>query len=211
MQASNTAAFLVFIANTWWSSAWVCSFASLAPLAIQIMRSRRVHDSLRPALVFGACIGGAWPLGEGIVTWTVGWWGEYLAPGPTVWHTPVYCMLIGWLASTHIYYVTKRTIEIGWDPRAAAVHTAIMAAIIGVIGENLFVSARMWTYFPSELDWLSVPAFVPVAYGAGYGVLPLINRWRAAPASVAVAVTLLLVSVGLGFAVGFFPREVTGQ
>jgi hypothetical protein len=183
----------------------------MIPLAILSFRSRSVNDSLRPALVFGACIGGAWPIGEGLVTWAVGWWGEYLAPGPVVWRTPVYCMLIGWLASTHIYYVCRRTFEMGWGLRTAIASTVITVTSLGVIGENLFVSAKMWMYFPSDMDWMSVPAFVPIAYGIGYGVLPFICRWRAASASAVVAATLLVVSVGLGFAVGFFPRDVAGH
>ncbi|MCC6155635.1 MAG: hypothetical protein IT367_17830, partial [Candidatus Hydrogenedentes bacterium] len=115
--ATNVASFLVFIGNTWWGSARVCTLASLVPLCVQSARASRVNDSLRPALIFGACIGAAWPVGEGFVTWAVGWWGEYLAPGPMVWRTPIYCMLIGWLASTHIYYITQRTHEMGWSPR----------------------------------------------------------------------------------------------
>lgn len=206
VQTTNTVSFVVFIANTWWGSAWVCTLASLVPLALQIVWTQRKKDSLRRALAFGACVGAAWPAGEGFVTRAFGWWGDYLAPGPVVWRTPVYCMLIGWLASTHICYVTHRTLEIGWSTRAAAVHAVIMAAIIGVIGENLFVAAKMWVYYPSNLDWVSVPAFVPVAYGIGYGILPFVARWRAVYAAAAVAATLLVVSVGLGLAVGFFPR-----
>jgi len=203
---TNVAAFFVFVGNTWWGSAWVCTLASAAPIALQVLRARAVDDALRPALVFGACIGGAWPLGEGVVTWAVGWWGEYLAPGPVVWRTPVYCMLIGWLASTHIYYVARRTLEMGWGTSIAFANTVISAALLGVIGENLFVSAKMWAYFPSDLDWAAVPAFVPVAYGIGYSILPLTTRWRAVWAAVAVAWLLLVVSVGLGLATGFFPR-----
>lgn len=211
VQISNTIAFGLFIANTRWGSVWVCTMASLVPLAIQLARARVANDALRPALLFGVCMGGAWPIGEGIVTRTFGWWGEYLAPGPVVWRTPVYCMLIGWLASTHIYYFTRRMIEIGWRPAGVMLHAAIMASIIGVIGENLFVSAHMWAYFPSSLDWMSVPAFVPVAYGIGYSVLPLLHGRRAVYAFAAVAATLLVVSVGLGIAVGFFPRHIAGQ
>ncbi|MCC6794160.1 MAG: hypothetical protein IT366_03505 [Candidatus Hydrogenedentes bacterium] len=209
--ATNVASFFVFIGNTWWGSAWVCTLASLIPIAIQMSHAFRVYDSLRPALIFGACIGAAWPIGEGFVTSAVGWWGEYLAPGPVVWHTPIYCMLIGWLASTHIYYVTQRTREMGWSLRVNFANTIITAALLGVVGENLFVSAKMWIYHPSDLDWVSVPAFVPVAYGIGYSVLPFIKSWRPTRAAFLVAGALLIVSVGLGFAVGFFPRHVTGQ
>ncbi|MDZ4860995.1 MAG: hypothetical protein SGI88_18635 [Candidatus Hydrogenedentes bacterium] len=202
----NVVSFAVFILNCRIESVWVCMFASAIPLALQLVRASRVNDSLRPALAFGAIIGAAWPLGEGLVTWSVGWWGEYLAPGPTVWHTPVYCMLIGWLASTHIFYVSRRTAELGFDGRATIANTFLTAALLGIIGENLFVGARMWVYHASDLDWFYVPAFVPVAYGIGYGILPLVKRWRVVHASAAVCATLLVVSVGLGFAVGFFPR-----
>lgn len=206
MLVTNLVSFALFIGNCWWSSPLVCNLASLLPLVAQIAYAARVNDSLRPALAFGALIAAAWPLGEGLVTWAVGWWGDYLAPGLTVWHTPVYCMLIGWLASTHIFYVSRRTREMGFPTAVVVGNTIFTAATLGVIGENLFVAAKMWVYHPSSLDWFSVPAFVPIAYGIGYGILPLVHRGRVVHASAAVAAALLMFSVGLGLAVGFFPR-----
>lgn len=208
---TNVAALALFVANTWWGSAWVCTVASAAPIAIQLAQARAVTDSLRGALAFGACIGAAWPIGEGIVTRAFGWWGQYLAPGPVVWYTPLYCILIGWLASAHIYYVARRTREMGFGRAAAIVVTCGTAAVLGVVGENLFVAAKMWSYYPSNQDWIAVPAFVPIAYGVGYGVLPFIPRWRAAPAAAAVASLLLVVAVGLGLVTGFFPRGAAGH
>ncbi|MBX7254976.1 MAG: hypothetical protein K1Y02_01350 [Candidatus Hydrogenedentes bacterium] len=148
----------------------------------------------------------AWPIGEGFVTQTVGWWGEYVALGPQVWKTPVYCMLIGWLSSTHIFYVGRRTLEFGFEMKWAVANTALTALLLGILGENLFVWAGMWRYHESTSDWFSVPAFVPVAYAAGYSVLPLLRNWRLASTTLVWATTLLLASIGLGLATGFFPR-----
>ncbi|HRK36013.1 MAG TPA: hypothetical protein PLJ47_15560 [Candidatus Hydrogenedentes bacterium] len=206
VMASNFGSFTLFIGNCWWESVTVCILASAIPIFFQCLRAVFVRDSLTPAIAFGAIIGAGWPIGEGLVTASVGWWGEYLAPGPMVWHTPIYCMLIGWLASTHIFYVSRRTAEMGFSHRVTIGNTVVSAALLGVIGENLFVAARMWVYHPSDLDWFSVPAFVPIAYGIGYGILPLVRRSHVVHASAAVCATLLVVSVGLGLAVGFFPR-----
>ena len=77
---------------------------------------------------------------------------------------------------------------------------------MGVIGENFFVAARMWEYDPSPLDWFSVPAFVPIAYGIAYGNLPLLRDWHIGLATSTFLLVTLAVSVGLGLATGFFPR-----
>lgn len=140
------------------------------------------------------------------MTLAVGWWGEYIATGPMVWKTPLYCMLIGWLSSTHVFYVGSRTLEFGFSRLAAVLYTAFTALLLGVLGENLFVWAGMWRYHTSDTDWFSVPAFVPVAYAAGYSVLPLLRGWRIIPTTLVWAAALLLASVGLGLVTGFFPR-----
>ena len=129
MLAANTVAFAVFIANCWWESVAVCYAASVAPLGLQLLRARFDGESpLRSALAFGALCAGVWPLGEGVVVRTAGWWGQYLAPGPRVWDTPLYCMLVGWLASTHVYYWARRTEEFGYG-RGAAVACAGLTAL----------------------------------------------------------------------------------
>jgi hypothetical protein len=206
VMGTNTAACVVFIANCWWQSVGVCYGASIAPIAIQVLWSLRHAGPLRPALVFGGLVALLWPFGEGFVTLAVGWWGEYIAPGPVVWKTPVYCMLIGWLASTHIFYLGRRVLDFGFSMGYAVANSAITALIVGILGENLFVWAGMWRYYASEADWFSVPAFVPVAYAAGYCVLPLMRTWRLIPTTLVWAATLLIASVGLGLATGFFPR-----
>ncbi len=203
---TNTAACIGFIGNCWWQSVSVCYIASLAPITVQLLWSLRHGGSLRPALGFGALVALLWPFGEGIVTLGVGWWGEYIAPGPVVWKTPVYCMLIGWLASTHIFYLGRRTLEFEFGMGHAVANSALTALGVGILGENLFVWAGMWRYHASEADWFSVPAFVPIAYAAGYCVLPLMRSWRLLPATLVWAATLLIASVGLGLATGFFPR-----
>jgi hypothetical protein len=204
--ATNTAAFLVFLANCRLESVWICTIASAVPLAIQAAYAFRVGGPLRSALLFGALIAAAWPLGEGIVTHILGWWGEYVAPGPVIWRTPLYCVLIGGLASTHIHYVSRRTSEFGYGPSVAAANTFLTAFLLGFLGENFFVAANMWRYHESGLDWISVPAFVPVAYGLGYAILPALRDWRILPTAVVCGMMLLVFSVGLGLLTGFFPR-----
>jgi hypothetical protein len=175
-------------------------------LAILGAAAWRAPGVLRDALGFGGLVALSWPVGEGLLTDTLGWWGRYLAPGPAVWHTPVYCMLIGWLASTHVCYIAHRTLDIGYGMRAAMLNAGLTAFVLGVLGENLFVGARIWVYHASAHQWFSVPAFVPVAYGLGFSVLPLSRRWGFFPATAAWAATLMGATVGLGFLVGFFPR-----
>lgn len=203
---SNTSALVVFVGNCWWESMWVCSLASAIPLAGQIWHGARTPGPLRDGLIFGALIAGAWPIGEGLVTALFGWWGEYLAPGPVIWHTPVYCILIGWLASTHIFYVGRRTVELGYGRFAAVLTSVFTGFLLGLVGENLFVLSGMWRYHASELDWFSIPAFVPLAYGLGYGVLPLLHGWRIIPATALCGLTIIVSCVSLGLVTGFFPR-----
>ncbi|GMW03558.1 MAG: hypothetical protein AMXMBFR84_46920 [Candidatus Hydrogenedentota bacterium] len=207
LTTATTLSFVAFVANAWFESAELCYVASIVPLGILLYRAFASTDSsLWRSLVFGALVGIAWPFGEALVTLTVGWWGDYDAPGFTVLYTPLYCILIGWLASTYLYYLGERALAMGFSAKAAAANTALAALVIGAIGENLFVAARMWHYDPSILDIGSVPLFVPVAYGIGYGVLPLVNQRPMAVQFVVWVTVTLVASVGLGLVTGFFPR-----
>ena len=206
MALTNAAACAVFVGNCWWESLLVCYLACVVPIGLQAYRAARHSDGLRNAVVFGAIVALLWPLGEGVVVKTFGWWGDYTAPGPMIWETPVYCMLIGWLASTHVYYWSHRIIDIGYSVTTSVLCCGLTAMGLGVLGENLFVGARMWVYVPSEFDWWGVPAFVPIAYGVGYGIIPLLRRMRLVSGSLVFLSVLLVVCVGLGLAVGFFPR-----
>jgi hypothetical protein len=203
---TNHVALAVFVGNCWWQSVVVCQAASAVPLALQFWRAQRADRVLRDALIFGALIGFAWPIGEGVLTTYLGWWGDYIAPGITIWRTPLYCILIGWLASTHLYYVSHRVEAMGYGLRTSIPVVGLSAFGMGLLGENLFVWSGMWSYATSGLDWWAVPAFVPVAYGAGYAVLPLLNRRRVLTTATACGVVLFSACVGLGLATGFFPR-----
>ncbi len=202
---SNHAALGLFIGNCWWHSDGVCYAASIVPLVIQVLHARDGKRPLRDALWFGAIIGAAWPLGEGLLASTLGWWGEYLVGGPTVWKTPVSCMLIGWLASAHLFYVNQRFMALGYGLKASVSNVALGAFLMGLLGENLLVASGMWQYRPSGFDIWAVPAFVPVAYGVGYSILPFLRDWRVLPATVVSAVFVFTACVGMGLLVGFFP------
>ncbi len=206
VMVTNHAALAAFIGNCWWQSVGVCQAACAIPLMIQIAWALRRDRLLRDALIFGAIIGFAWPVGEGIVTATLGWWGEYLAPGFTIWYTPLYCILIGWQASTHLYYLSHRLAAMGYGKRTAMAVVGFTAFGMGLAGENLFVWAGMWRYDTSPMDWWAIPAFVPIAYGMGYAVLPLLDRWRLLSTTAACAALLFAACVGFGLAFGFFPR-----
>ncbi len=203
---SNTAAFGLFIGNCWWEFLWVTHLALLLPLTIQVLRARLVRDALREALVFGTVVGWSWPVGERFVVRVFGWWGEYVATGIMVLDTPLYTVLVGWLASAYCYYVGRRAIDLGYGPAFSAMSSGMSALCLGIIGENLFIGARMWVYDRSALDLWSVPAFVPVAYGIGYACLPLLWRFTVVVRAVLFNVIMLLLTVGMGLAVGFFPR-----
>ena len=206
LMVSNHIALALLIGNCWWQSVLVCCLATSMALAAQLARAARVKGTLRDALLFGAMIAVAWPFGEGIVTMTLGWWGDYLAPGPVFWKTPLYCVLIGWLASTHLYYVGQRTLDIGYGRATAASVVAVSAFGMGLLGENLFVWSAMWRYDVSGQDWWSVPAFVPVAYGLGYAIVPYLLGRSVMRTAVVCGFVLFTTCVGLGLITGFFPR-----
>lgn len=232
MAVTNAFSCILFVGNCWWESVGVCYVAFAVPLALQTawalcrrgggLRGGGLRDggrrgggsqggalrdgALWDGLWFGLLVGALWPLGEGVVVNVFGWWGEYLAPGLFVWETPLYCMLIGWLASTHIFYWGRRILEIGYSAWTASVASGLTAFGLGILGENLFVGARMWVYEPSRLDWWGVPAFVPIAYGLAYAVVPALRRMHIVAATLVFASIILVVSVGLGLLTGFFPR-----
>jgi len=203
---ANTVAFALFIGNCWWERPWVTYLAVVLPLALEARRAWAVKDVLREALAFGAIVGGSWPLGEWLVVHTVGWWGTYGADGIMVLDTPLHTVLIGWLASAYCYYIGRRTVDIGYGVKTSGFVTGISALGLGIVGENLFVGAGMWVYDASALDWWAVPAFVPLAYGAGYALLPLFWRFPTVLRALLFNALMLVLAVGAGFAVGFFPR-----
>lgn len=202
----NTLAFCLFLANCWWESVEITYAASVAPLVAQGFRWRKGDQLVGEALAFGAIVGILWPIGEWLVVNTLGWWGEYVAAGPVVLETPLYCVLVGWLASTYCYYVGKRAHQLGYGLAVWAALSGGTALAIGVIGENFFVAAQMWKYDPSSLNWGKVPAFVPISYGIAYGSIPFLRQIPVVPKAFLFATVTLIVSVGLGLATGFFPR-----
>jgi hypothetical protein len=194
----------LFVGNCWWESLAVCYVTLLVPLVVQLSRAPR-DETVRSAHVFGFLVFLAWPLGEGAIVRLVGWWGEYLAPGPQIWDTPLYCMLIGWVASAHCFYVMRRSRDMGLGKTGQVFLVGFSAFLLGLIGENLFVGASMWVYTPSNMDFGGIPAFLPFAYGLGYGLLPLIDRLHIIVATVVFLLWMLVTCVGLGLLVGFFP------
>jgi len=206
LHAANTFAFAMLIANCWWQHVWVVYLACGLPLLVQAWRSQR-DAILRHAIVAGVVVGLTWPIGEGLVVRAFGWWGEYRAAGVRIWDTPMYCIVIGALASAHCLYVGRRAFEMGYGLRGWAFVSGLSAMAIGLIGENLFVWAGMWTYAPSILDIGNVPVFVPFAYGVGYSLLPLLRHIPAAPMALLFNLIMMVISVTFGLATGFFPRS----
>jgi hypothetical protein len=194
------------IANCWWESVVVACAAAVVPIAMQALGAVRDPEPLVDALLFGAAIAFLWPVGEWVTVRTVGWWGNYVAPGFKLLDTPLYCVLIGWAATTYCYYWGRRVRDMGNGAWMSAFVSGSSALVAGAIGENLFVAARMWTYDASSWDWGHVPAFVPIAYGLGYATLPLGHRLPLPAAVVVFGFFLSAAGIGLGWAFGFFPR-----
>ncbi len=206
MLVCNTVALVLLIGNCWWESVAACYVALLLPLSFQVLHAYRDAGPLRRGLLFGVLVAAVWPIGEWFIVNVFGWWGEYVGAGPRVLETAVYCMLIGWLASTYCYYVGERTMDLGYSVRAACLVAGGSALGLGIVGENLFVAARMWTYVPSAWEWGAVPAFLPVSYGIGYATVPLFRRSGVLPTTIAFASVLFSVSIALGLLTGFLPR-----
>ena len=195
-----------FIANARLESVGLVYIITLVTLAVYARRALKNDRTMRQAFIFGGIVAWLWPLGEAFVVSRVGWWGEYLAPGPKILETPIYCILIGWVASTYCFYVGQRASEIGYSDRVSGVVSGVTALLAGIIGENLFVAAQIWVYEPSSYDWWSVPAFVPIIYGIAYGILPALRPLHIVPRTLIFTTFTLYVSIGLGLAFGFFPR-----
>ncbi len=203
---SNAATLGLFIGNCWWESLWVAYGASLLALTAQIIRARWSKDILHDALIFGAIVGWTWPLGEYILTQTLGWWGEYVATGAMVLDTPVHMVLISWLTSSYCFYVGRRVTDMGGTGLYSALASGSSAFVIGLVGENLAVAAQMWEYIPASVELWSVPAFIPLSYGVAYLSLPLWKRYPVVLGTIFFMVVLFVTAIGLGIAEGFFPR-----
>ncbi len=207
MIALNVSAGLVYLGNCWWDSIVVCYAAALIPIVVQTGWSLRRRDTaLRDALLIGLGLGIAWPIGEGITVNVLGWWGDYTAPGPYIWHTAAYCVLIGWLATAHIAYLAARTLAMGFTRSTAAVVAGVSAFVTGIAGENFFVAADMWTYREATWQFWYIPAFLPIAYGLGYAILPAFQNRPVAIRLAALLGWLFITCTGLGLATGFFPE-----
>jgi hypothetical protein len=220
--SGNLFALGLFVGNCWWESVSVCYAACGVPLGFQGFwglcgkRSRTglvepsESDSARAlllrSLILGGVVGWLWPLGEWLVVNVLGWWGQYLAPGIRILETPIYCILIGWLASAYCAYVAGRALQMGFGVMHAAMASGVTALGLGALGENLFVAAKMWTYDASSWDWGAVPAFVPIAYGLSYAMVPLWRRLHAVTAALLFTGVMLALTVLTGVLAGFFPR-----
>lgn len=205
--AFNVAAGFAYLGNCWWDSIEVCYAAALIPIFVQSVWCLRTSDrTLRDALLIGLGLGIAWPIGEGITVNTLGWWGDYTASGPYIWHTAAYCVLIGWLATAHIVYLTSRSLSMGFSHWTAAAVGGVSAFVVGIAGENFFVAADMWTYRETAWQFWSIPAFLPIAYGLGYAVLPMFQQRPVAIRLATLLGWLFITCTGLGIATGFFPE-----
>lgn len=203
----NVSAGFAYLGNCWWQSIWVCYAAALIPILVQTAWSWRAQDTaLRDALLMGLGLGIAWPIGEGITVNIFGWWGEYTAAGPYIWHTAAYCVLIGWLATAHIVYLVTRALAMGFSHSIAAAVAGITALVTGIAGENFFVAAEMWTYREAAWQFWYIPAFLPIAYGLGYAILPAFQQRSVAIRLAALLGCLFITCTGLGIATGFFPE-----
>jgi len=202
----NIAAGLTYLGNCWWQSVAICYAAAIVPLALFAARWVITREkALGDALIIGLGLGVAWPLGEGITINALGWWGEYTARGPYIWHTAAYCVLIGWLATTHIAYIATRALALGFSRTIAVLAASISAFVIGIAGENFFVAAGMWTYKDAAWQWWYIPAFLPIAYALGYAVLPFVQRTHVGVRIAALLACLFVTCTGLGLLTGFFP------
>jgi hypothetical protein len=202
----NLVALGLFIGNCWWELLFVATTGALGPLILQGARARTGDTTLKTALVVGGVTAFCWPAGEWCIGETLGWWGSYLKTGYMVLDTPLYTVLIGWLGSAYCVYIGLRTREMGFPALAAVFMSGITGFGLGVLGENLFVGAGMWTYEMAQWRFWAVPAFIPVGYGIAYGAQPLFNRWPSVVNGLALVAAITIASVVLGLITGFFPR-----
>lgn len=204
---TNLSAFALFMGNCWWESVNIVYVATLFPLSVQALRSIRTGGVLREALTFGAIVAWLWPPIEGAITLSVGWWGSYTAQGMTLFDTPVHAVLIAWLAASYCMYLSRRVVEMEFSRRVAVIMITGSALALGIIGENLFVAAGMWTYRSSVWNFGSVPAIIPLAYTVAYSAVPFLRQFHVVYQALAVLALLVMSSVTLGFATGFFPEQ----
>lgn len=202
---TNLFALLALIANTHFESTAVCYLAALIPLVVQGV-AVWTAPILARAFWFGAGVGLTWPIAEGIIVRTFGWWGQYLGGGLVVWDTTFYTALVGWLTCAYLAYLSDRVREMHYRPAVAAVVTGVSATFLGVLGENLCVWGRMWEYERTTWMWFDVPAFIPAAYGLSYACLPLVRRLPLLVGVVVFNVLTSLFGCTLGLLTGFVTR-----
>lgn len=202
---TNGFALLSLIANTRLDLTAVCYLAGGLPLAVQGVVSRR-DSTLARAFWFGAWVGWTWPIAEGLIVRTFGWWGQYLGGGPVVWDTTLYTVFVGWLTCTYLAYLSDRLRQLGYSPPTAVAGTAVSATLLGGVGENLCVWGRMWEYERTSWMWFDVPAFIPVAYGLSYAGVPLVRRLPLPWAAVVFNTLTGVIGCTLGMATGFTTR-----
>ena len=200
--AANAAALAGHFCNTSWRSVDVVYAATLVPLAVLAARSRR-DPTLRWALGFGVTAAFLWAFGEGAFARLFGWWGRYEACGPRVWDTPVYCLLVGAQACSHVAYLALRSLEAHLAPGLVAILTGLHALGLSAAGENLLVAAGMWSYLPWGWMWGAVPAWVVVGYSASYVAIPPLRRLHAVPAAALFTALTFVTGVTAALVVRF--------
>ena len=200
--AANAAALAAHLGNTAWRSADVVYVATLVPLVVLAARSRR-DATLRWALGFGVTAGFLWAFGEGVFARTFGWWGRYHAAGPRVWDTPVYCLLVGAQACSHVVYIALRSLDARLAPGFVAILTGLHALGLSAAGENLLVAAGMWSYVPWGWMWGAVPVWVVAGYSAAYVSIPWLRRLRAVPAAATFTALTFVTGVAAALLVRF--------
>lgn len=202
---TNLFALLVLIANTVVESTAVCYLAAGLPLAVQAVVSWN-RSTLSRAYWFGAGVGLTWPLAEGVIVRTFGWWGQYLGGGLLLWDTTAYTVVVGWLTCAYLAYLVERVRELKYSPLTVVMVTAGSATFLGVLGENLCVWGRMWEYERTTWMWFDVPAFIPVSYGLSYACLPVVRRLPVLVGAVVFNVLTSLIGCTLGMLTGFVTR-----
>jgi hypothetical protein len=140
---------------------------------------------------------------EGVWARIFGWWGTYGAAGPRLWDTPVYCLVVGAHACTHVAYFSLRALEVRIARPLAAGLTMLHALVLATIGENLLVAAGMWTYRTWGWMWGTVPAWVVLGYGVTYAAVPWLRTRRPLAAAVIFSVLTFLTGLLASLAVGF--------
>lgn len=208
MLASNVLAFGLLAAHAAWRDPTVATFAVGIALAAQMLGALRWNGALSSATKFGVLIALLWILGDAIMIHLAGRRGQIHIPGVALGETPPLVLLVAWLTATHIHYWTRRVLDLGYGGVVASAFAGFSALVLGTVGVSLFVEAGLWSYADATWVWWHVPAFVPIAYGLAFAVLPALLRTPVALRALALAALMLVLTLGLGHAVGCFPREV---